>query len=100
MFIELYHRYQSLFNFDTRLLSISSFLQQPTIAQHSQLLETVTTDTIDLELWHPLHIVEGNTFLHQLVENAIDLIERKNVEGRNIECADNEAEAQSLTSTL
>ncbi|CAF4388527.1 unnamed protein product, partial [Adineta steineri] len=41
LFIELYHHYQSVFNFDTHSLSIAPFLQQPTIFQHSQLLQTV-----------------------------------------------------------
>ncbi|CAF1574701.1 unnamed protein product, partial [Adineta steineri] len=36
LFIELYHHYQSVFNFDAHSLSIAPFLQQPTIFQHSQ----------------------------------------------------------------
>ncbi|CAF1369719.1 unnamed protein product [Adineta steineri] len=35
LFIELYHRYQQLYDFDNRVLSIALFLQQPTILQHS-----------------------------------------------------------------
>ncbi|CAF4338145.1 unnamed protein product, partial [Adineta steineri] len=41
LFIQLYHHYQSVFNFDAHSLSIAPFLQQPTIFQHSQLLQTV-----------------------------------------------------------
>ncbi|CAF4027473.1 unnamed protein product, partial [Adineta steineri] len=44
LFIELYHRYQTMFGFDSRTLSISPFLEQPTIQQHAKLLKTVTTD--------------------------------------------------------
>ncbi|CAF1208882.1 unnamed protein product, partial [Adineta steineri] len=42
LFIELYHRYQQLYDFDNRVLSIGLFLQQPTILQHSQLLQSIT----------------------------------------------------------
>ncbi|CAF1363074.1 unnamed protein product [Adineta steineri] len=59
LFIELYHRYQSLFNFDAHSLSISPFLQQPTIFQHSQLLQTVITNNIKATQWYTLHINEG-----------------------------------------
>ncbi|CAF4215354.1 unnamed protein product, partial [Adineta steineri] len=41
LLIQLYHHYQSVFNFDAHSLSIAPFLQQPTIFQHSQLLQTV-----------------------------------------------------------
>ena len=60
LFIELYGRYQSLFGFDSRLLSIALFLQQPTIIQHSQLLQTVSINQIKSIQWHPLHIEQGN----------------------------------------
>ncbi|CAF4388508.1 unnamed protein product, partial [Adineta steineri] len=59
LFIELYHHYQSVFNFDTHSLSIAPFLQQPTIFQHSQLLQTVTMSNIKVTQWHTLHINEG-----------------------------------------
>jgi hypothetical protein len=62
LFIELYHRYQSLFGFDSRELSIAPFLQQPTIVQHYQLLEKVITNDIKAIQWHTLHLVAGNTF--------------------------------------
>ena len=60
LFIELYHRYQSLFDFDTRELSIAPFLQQPTIVQHAQLLEKITTNDMKSTQWHTLHIIQGN----------------------------------------
>jgi hypothetical protein len=62
LFIELYHRYQSLFGFDTHGLSIALFLQQPTIIQHSQLLRSVTMNNIKSTQWHTLHINQGNKF--------------------------------------
>ncbi|CAF1523921.1 unnamed protein product, partial [Adineta steineri] len=59
LFIELYHHYQSVFNFDTHSLSIAPFLQQPTIFQHSQLLQTVIINYVKATQWHTLHINEG-----------------------------------------
>ncbi|CAF1589937.1 unnamed protein product, partial [Adineta steineri] len=59
LFIELYHHYQSVFNFDAHTLSIAPFLQQPTIFQHSQLLQTISMNNIKATLWHTLHINEG-----------------------------------------
>ncbi|CAF4085403.1 unnamed protein product [Adineta steineri] len=59
LFIQLYHQYQSVFNFDTHTLSIAPFLQQPTLFQHSQLLQTVIINNIKATQWHTLHINEG-----------------------------------------
>ncbi|CAF1595646.1 unnamed protein product, partial [Adineta steineri] len=59
LFIKLYHHYQSVFNFDAHTLSIAPFLQQPTIFQHSQLLQTVIMNNIQTSQWHTLHINEG-----------------------------------------
>ncbi|CAF4156926.1 unnamed protein product, partial [Adineta steineri] len=59
LFIELYHHYQSVFNFDAHTLSIAPFLQQPTIIQHSQLLQTVIMNNIKTTQWCTLHINEG-----------------------------------------
>ncbi|CAF4149109.1 unnamed protein product, partial [Adineta steineri] len=59
LFIELYHHYQSVFNFDAQTLSIAPFLQQPTIFQHSQLLQTVIMNGIKATQWYTLHINEG-----------------------------------------
>ncbi|CAF1557399.1 unnamed protein product, partial [Adineta steineri] len=59
LFIELYHHYQSVFNFDTHTMSIAPFLQQPTIFQHSQLLQTVIMNNIKTTQWCTLHISEG-----------------------------------------
>ncbi|CAF1312203.1 unnamed protein product [Adineta steineri] len=59
LFIELYHRYQQLYDFDNRVLSIALFLQQPTILQHSQLLQSITINQMKPEHWHTLHINQG-----------------------------------------
>ncbi|CAF4215094.1 unnamed protein product, partial [Adineta steineri] len=59
LFIELYHQYQSVFNFDAHTLSIAPFLQQPTIFQHSQLLQTVIINNVKATQWYTLHINEG-----------------------------------------
>ncbi|CAF4029268.1 unnamed protein product [Adineta steineri] len=63
-FIELYYRYQSLFNFDAHTLSIAPFLQQPTISQHSQLLQTLPSNDTQTIRWQSLHINEGKTSLN------------------------------------
>ncbi|CAF1508774.1 unnamed protein product, partial [Adineta steineri] len=59
LFIELYHHYQTVFNFDAHTLSIAPFLQQPTIFQHSQLLQTVIMNNVNATQWHTLYINEG-----------------------------------------
>jgi hypothetical protein len=59
LFIELYHRYQSLFDFDARELSIAALLQQPTIIQHAQLLQQTTIDNMKSTQWHTLNITQG-----------------------------------------
>ncbi|CAF0886697.1 unnamed protein product [Adineta steineri] len=59
LFIELYYRYQQLYDFDNRVLSIALFLQQPTILQHSQLLQSITINQMKSVHWHTLHINQG-----------------------------------------
>ncbi|CAF1485117.1 unnamed protein product, partial [Adineta steineri] len=56
LFIELYHRYQTIFGFDSRTLSISPLLEQPTIQHHAKLLKAVAIDDIRREQWCTLHI--------------------------------------------
>ncbi|CAF2829490.1 unnamed protein product [Rotaria sp. Silwood2] len=60
LLIKLYHRYQSFFSFDGRKLTISMFLQQPTIAEHARLLEGIRHTDMKLKTWTSLHIKEGN----------------------------------------
>ncbi|CAF1420631.1 unnamed protein product, partial [Adineta steineri] len=64
LFIELYHHYQSVFNFDAHSLSIGLFLQQPTIRQHAQLLQTLPSNDTQPIRWQSLHINQGKTFLN------------------------------------
>jgi microcystin synthetase protein McyB len=72
LFIELYHRYQILFDFDTQTLSVASFLQEPTIVQHAKLLEKITTNDMKLTQWHTLHLIQGNiTFCPLLNQDKI-----------------------------
>ncbi|CAF1570583.1 unnamed protein product, partial [Adineta steineri] len=64
LFIQLYHHYQSVFNFDAHSLSIGLFLQQPTIQQHAQLLQTLPSNDTQPIRWQSLHINQGKTFLN------------------------------------
>ncbi|CAF0982682.1 unnamed protein product [Adineta steineri] len=64
LFIQLYHHYQSVFNFDAHTLSIAPFLQQPTIRQHSQLLQTVPSNDTQTIRCQTLHINQGKTSLN------------------------------------
>ncbi|CAF4316393.1 unnamed protein product, partial [Adineta steineri] len=80
LFIQLYHHYQSVFNFDAHTLSITPFLQQPTIFQHSQLLQAVSMNSIQTTQWDTLHINEGiasfaqeRIFLDQQVRFSSDI---------------------------
>jgi hypothetical protein len=59
LFIELYHRYQAIFDFDTREISIALFLQQPTIVQHAELLKTTLVNQMKSSQWHTLDINQG-----------------------------------------
>ena len=70
LFIDLYHRYQSLFGFDGRELSIASFLQQATIVQHAQLLEPLVLNEVKLTQWQTLHIKQGNLLLCKLMRGT------------------------------
>ncbi len=62
LFIELYHRYQSIFDFDTQEISIALFLQQPTIVQHAQLLQTTVVNQMKSTQWHTLYINQGKKY--------------------------------------
>ncbi|CAF1247958.1 unnamed protein product [Adineta steineri] len=64
-FIELYYRYQSLFNFDTQSLSIGLFLLQPTIRQHAQLLQTIPFNDTQTTQSHTLHINQASVCCDQ-----------------------------------
>ncbi|CAF4218881.1 unnamed protein product, partial [Adineta steineri] len=60
LFIQLYHRYQSIFSFTNELLSIALFLQKTTIIEHAKLLNSIkSTDVIREETWQSLHLIKG-----------------------------------------
>lgn len=59
LFIQLYHRYQTLFGFESNMLSITMCLEKPTIEEHKELLEKVVNTNMKLTKWHTLHLVEG-----------------------------------------
>ena len=64
LLMQLYHRYQTTFGFDSRTISIGEFLRHPTIEEHAKLLcKVVNTANIDqLTTWPALHLNEGNDF--------------------------------------
>ncbi|CAF1073106.1 unnamed protein product [Adineta steineri] len=64
LFIQLYHHYQSVFNFDAHSLSIAPFLQQPTICRHAELLQTLLSNDTQTAHWQSLHINQGKTSLN------------------------------------
>ncbi|CAF4177431.1 unnamed protein product, partial [Adineta steineri] len=64
-FIELYYRYQSLFNFDAHSLSVGLFLQQPTIRQHAELLQTLPSIDTQTTGCETLHISRDITSVSQ-----------------------------------
>ncbi|CAF4024647.1 unnamed protein product, partial [Adineta steineri] len=60
LFIQLYHRYQSIFSFTNELLPIALFLQKTTIIEHAKLLESIkSTDVVKEETWQSLHLIKG-----------------------------------------
>ncbi|CAF4114331.1 unnamed protein product, partial [Adineta steineri] len=60
LFIQLYHRYQSIFSFTNELLPIALFLQKTTIIEHAKLLESIkSTDVVIEETWQSLHLIKG-----------------------------------------
>ncbi|CAF4588135.1 unnamed protein product, partial [Rotaria sp. Silwood2] len=52
-------------NFDSRILSIGSFVYQSTLLQHVKLLEKLTKNDINLTQWRTLHIIQGATSFAQ-----------------------------------
>ncbi|CAF4233386.1 unnamed protein product, partial [Adineta steineri] len=59
LFVDLYHRYQELYDFDNRVLSIALFLQ------HSQLFKSITINQMTSVHWHTLHINQGTASFAQ-----------------------------------
>ncbi|CAF3326535.1 unnamed protein product, partial [Rotaria sp. Silwood2] len=70
LFIKLYHHYQSIFNFDSHMLSITPFLQQATIIEHAKLLESIKLMHVKPKEWHSLHITEDAIIEQQILMSA------------------------------
>ncbi|CAF1340659.1 unnamed protein product [Adineta steineri] len=84
-FIELYYRYQSLFNFDAHLLSIGLFHQQPTIRQHAQLLQTLPPNDAQTIRWQSPHInqdipsfAQAGIFLDEQIQTSHEIATHSN----------------------
>lgn len=60
--VQIYQHYQSLFNFDTEVLTIRPFFECNTIEEHAKLLETIVKDDIKSKQWPTLHTDNGNYF--------------------------------------
>nr|ACD54728.1 non-ribosomal peptide synthetase, NRPS-like protein [Adineta vaga] len=65
LLVELYNYYQSVFDFDTQTLTIRSFFQQDTIAEHAKMLQTTSSTNINFNVWKTLHIIEGRASFAQ-----------------------------------
>ncbi len=60
--MQLYHRYKTLFDFDTRALSITQLFQHPSIADHARLIQQAINNELCHDLpWLPLHLTQGKT---------------------------------------
>ena len=64
LLVQIYGHYRSLFNFETERLTMRSFFERNTIAEHAKLLETIIINDIQSNPWHTLHIIEGKTRLN------------------------------------
>lgn len=67
LLIQLYHRYQSSFGFDTRSMTVAPFLRRTTIKEHAKILESSKSVTVTRsDMWQPLLINEGNMITSHL----------------------------------
>ncbi|CAF1595867.1 unnamed protein product [Adineta ricciae] len=57
--LQPYRSYQSVFHSDTDVLSIRTFLEHDTLAEHAKLLKTAIKDNAQSREWHTLHINHG-----------------------------------------
>ena len=58
--IQLYHRYKTMFDFDTRLVTIGQMFQHPTIVDHARFIQlALVSEQRHQEPWLPLNITEG-----------------------------------------
>ena len=60
--MQLYHRYKTMFDFDTRVVTIAQMFQHPTIVDHARYIrQSLNTEQCHEELWLPLNITRGKT---------------------------------------
>jgi iturin family lipopeptide synthetase C len=60
LLIELYHRYKTIFDFDTGIVGIAQFFQYATIVDHARLIsQSVNKEKTHEKQWHSLHVTEG-----------------------------------------
>ncbi|CAF1664970.1 unnamed protein product, partial [Adineta ricciae] len=61
LLMQLYHRYQTSFEFDSKTTPIVSFFRQSSIAEHATILEKAIhiTNKNDLTSWKSLHLTQG-----------------------------------------
>ncbi len=64
--LQLYRHYQSIFNFDTEKLSVRTFFEHDTIAEHAELLKTIRKVDIQSKQWYTLNINQSNQFNYQI----------------------------------
>ncbi|UJR12977.1 hypothetical protein I4U23_000002 [Adineta vaga] len=65
LLIYLYREYQALFNFDNEVLSMRSFFQYNTVAEHAKLLQTVVVYNKEKKQWRKLYLSEGTASFGQ-----------------------------------
>lgn len=62
LLIQLYHRYKSVFGFDTQNFAIAPFLQYGTIVEHVKLLETMTAVDVQSISSQTIDFNQGNNY--------------------------------------
>ncbi|CAF4079356.1 unnamed protein product [Adineta steineri] len=65
LLIQLYQQYQSLFHFDSEVLTIRPFFEYNTIVEHAKLLEKIIDHDIETTQWQTLHINQGTASFAQ-----------------------------------
>ena len=61
--IQIYHRYKTMYNFDTRAVPISQLFQSPTISDHARFIaEAAHAMQDNQERWCRLEMTQGNPF--------------------------------------
>ncbi|CAF1496030.1 unnamed protein product [Adineta ricciae] len=68
LLIQLYHRYKTMFKFDTHAINISNMFQHSTIVDHARFIEQAQNTRQQQqqeEKWLPLHIAQGQVSFAQ-----------------------------------